>query len=113
MASASTTIPLAAMMVACAAVPAAAGERPATLAMTCRSINELVSASGQLVMSTGPHTYQRYVASAAFCDHAQAVAVSFAAALDTPHCPVRFICIVPYFEVDVSMRTGATPSPVD
>jgi hypothetical protein len=69
--------------------------------MTCEAINRFVRLSGETVMSTGPRTYRRFVASAAFCDRTEVVEVSFVPALDTPYCPVRFACVVPLFEADV------------
>src|SRR3712207_8809967 len=43
--------------------------RPSTLAMTCREAAALVAQSGAIVLSTGKHTYDRFVANAGFCPH--------------------------------------------
>src|SRR3712207_6491097 len=41
--------------------------RPATLSITCRQAATLVATRGAIVLSTGRHTFDRFVASEGFC----------------------------------------------
>lgn len=41
--------------------------RPSTLGMSCADTQALVASSGAIVLSTGQHTYERYVNTLAYC----------------------------------------------
>lgn len=46
---------------------AAMAQRPSTLSASCREIRSMVKQSGAIVLSTGEHTYNRFVAHAGYC----------------------------------------------
>lgn len=45
----------------------ALAQRPSTLAMSCRQVQTLVAQNGAAVLSTGQHTYDRFVAHRGYC----------------------------------------------
>ena len=45
--------------------------RPSTTEMPCASVARLVATRGAVVLSTGPNTYDRYVANGDACDRGQ------------------------------------------
>ena len=47
---------------------AASAQRPNTVTMTCAQAQGLLASRGALVMSTGGHTFDRFVASGRFCE---------------------------------------------
>lgn len=47
--------------------PAHAQARPDTRSMTCAQAQALVQQRGEIVMNTGPHTFERFIAHAGFC----------------------------------------------
>lgn len=51
------------------ALPAAAlaQARPDTRTMTCEGVRALVADRGAVVLTTGPHTYDRFVAGTGYC----------------------------------------------
>ena len=55
------------MLLAALAGAAAAQGRPDTRAMTCGEVRSLVFDRGAVVMTTGAHTYDRFVAGSRFC----------------------------------------------
>ena len=78
-----------------ALAPASASARPDTLGLSCAQARSIVARAGAAVLGSGPHVYERYVASRAFCpgrDNAQA---AFAPTRDNPQCAVGYRC-VPY-----------------
>lgn len=46
---------------------AAAEGRPDTRTLTCQQAQSMVQANGAVVMTTGPHTFRRFVRSYAYC----------------------------------------------
>lgn len=71
----------------------AAAQRPLSLDMTCGRAAALVSSRGAVVMSTGQYTYDRYVATRAFCLPLQQVEVARVPTLDDPYCRVGYTCV--------------------
>ncbi len=51
----------------------AAQPRPSTQQMTCGQIRGLVASQGAVVLNTSPTTYDRFVASRAFCQFNESV----------------------------------------
>lgn len=90
MQAATIRIALATAMIA-AAFPAAAA-RPDTRAMTCEQARAFVRSKGAVVMTTGPHTYDRIVSSAGFCDSDEETWVKVAPTRDDPNCRVGSYC---------------------
>lgn len=54
-------------LLAALASPAAAQGRPDARAMSCGEVRAMIWAQGAVVLTTGPHTYDRYVAGTRFC----------------------------------------------
>lgn len=67
--------------------------RPDTRDMTCRQAQQLVAQNGAVVMTTGPHTFRRFVHSYAFCQVQEQLAIEPAPTADTARCPVGYRCV--------------------
>lgn len=78
---------------ALAATGALAQPRPSTQAMTCGQTRALVASRGAMVLSTGPTTYDRFVASRAFCQINEMIEPAWAPTRDTAQCPIGYRCI--------------------
>lgn len=72
------------------ASPAAA--RPSTLAMSCGEAAALVASSGAIVLSTGRHTYDRFVAAPGFCEVGKYADRAWAPTADGRRCRLGYIC---------------------
>jgi hypothetical protein len=46
---------------------AASAQRPDARTMTCQQVHDLIASRGAVVLTTGQHTYDRYVASGRYC----------------------------------------------
>jgi hypothetical protein len=79
-----------AVLVLLATAPLAA--RPSTLGMTCAEAQALVARQGAIVMSTGQHTYDRFVAHPGFCMTAEWARPATAPTSDSPACPLGYTC---------------------
>jgi hypothetical protein len=66
--------------------------RPATFAMTCAQATATVSAQGAIVMSTGQHTFDRFVSHAGYCALGEYADLAWAPTLDSPRCTVGYVC---------------------
>jgi hypothetical protein len=77
------------------AVPAAAQERPSSVAMTCAQAAALVSARGTLVLGTGGLTYDRFVRDRHFCESSEITERALAPTRDDPQCFVGYRCREP------------------
>src|SRR5690606_1665967 len=51
-----------------AALPALAQGRPDARTMSCERVQSLIAERGAVVLTTGRHTYDRYVQDGRFCD---------------------------------------------
>ncbi len=71
---------------------AQAQARPSTTEMPCASVVRLVAARGAVVLSTGPNTYDRYVASGDACDRGQGTEAAFERASDAAQCFIGYRC---------------------
>lgn len=67
--------------------------RPLTTGMTCRQAKSLVTDSGAVVLSTGQHTYDRYVRSQAFCLTNEFAQPAWVPTEDIPQCFVGYTCV--------------------
>lgn len=67
--------------------------RPNTLTMSCAQATALVSRAGAIVLSTGAHTYDRYVANNGFCIPGQATLPARVPTADDPYCTIGYTCI--------------------
>ncbi len=84
---------LAAAVAVLLATAAAAQPRPSTLAMSCGQARALVASRGAVVLGTGPHTYDRYVAHTGFCPRDQTTEPAFERTLDNPQWYIGDRCI--------------------
>jgi hypothetical protein len=75
-------------LLACTAMAA----RPSTLNMTCGQARGLVATQGAIVLTTGRHTFDRFVADAGFCEWDEYADWAYAPTRDTPQCPVGYTC---------------------
>ncbi len=67
--------------------------RPLTLRMSCDRAQGLVAAQGAAVLSTGPLTYDRYVAAGNQCLLGEVAEPAWAPTADTPQCPLGYRCV--------------------
>lgn len=67
--------------------------RPDTRRMSCKQAQELVRKSGSIVMTTGPSTFEKFVANARYClPQTNQVRALFAPTSDNPKCAVGDRC---------------------
>jgi hypothetical protein len=66
--------------------------RPLTLGMTCQQAQNMVASRGAVVMSTGQHTYDRFVANPGFCEVAEWAYTATAPTKDTRSCRLGYVC---------------------
>jgi len=71
---------------------ASAHARPNTLDMSCADANALVAAHGAIVLSTGAHTYDRYVAHQGFCTPQETTAPAWVPTFDSAQCFIGYTC---------------------
>ena len=71
---------------------AQAQSRPNTTTMSCGEASALVSKSGMLIASTGPATFDRVVASRAFCTVSETLEPAFVATRDNSQCFIGYRC---------------------
>ena len=67
----------------------AQAQRPSTLDMTCAEAQSFIAANGAVVMSTGEHTYDRFVAHRGHCLPGEFMDYKWVPAADTPQCRLR------------------------
>jgi hypothetical protein len=84
-----------ALLVTFLAGPAAA-QRPDARAMSCDQARALVASRGAVVLTTGRHTYDRYVATAAYCGHFEILKRAYVTTGDGLRCRVGYVCALPY-----------------
>jgi hypothetical protein len=74
-------------------VPEAAAQgRPSTLNMSCGQAQASVQQRGAIVLSTGQHTFDRFVASQRFCTPDEELVPTWAPTRDNPQCLVGYRC---------------------
>ena len=83
---------IAVSLIALIATTAAVAARPSTLGMSCQQAQNLVATQGAVVMTTGPHTFQRFVSSAGYCKIAEWAEPASAPTKDARHCPLGYTC---------------------
>jgi hypothetical protein len=69
-----------------------AGARPNTTTMSCDQAAATVARAGAIVLSTGAHTYERFVASIQFCMRRELTEPGIAPTLDSRRCQVGYVC---------------------
>lgn len=78
----------AASLLAGAAVAEAQSGRPNSTAMTCAQVQSLINQRGGVVISTGRHTFDRYVANRNFCQHGEVLRKDWIPTRDSNRCYV-------------------------
>jgi hypothetical protein len=71
---------------------AEAQSRPSTLNMSCGQAQSLVQSSGAIVLSTGRHTFDRFVSSRRFCAGDEEEVPTWAPTRDSAQCMVGSRC---------------------
>ena len=66
--------------------------RPSTTTMSCGQAAATVARAGAMVLTTGPGTYERFVASGAQCLPGEFTEAAQAPTLDSPYCTVGYVC---------------------
>jgi hypothetical protein len=66
--------------------------RPSTTTMSCGQAAATVAKAGAIVLTTGPGTYERFVASDAKCLPGEFAEAAQAPTLDSLSCTVGYIC---------------------
>jgi hypothetical protein len=71
---------------------AAMAQRPSTLNMTCGQARSLVASRGTVVLSTGAHTFDKYVASPGYCLFGEYAYSASVPTRDTRNCRIGYRC---------------------
>ncbi len=71
--------------------------RPDARKMTCEQAQKMVKKHGEVVMTTGQHTYFRFVATLGYCDRGEALFPKRSATKDNPQCVIGYECREPLF----------------
>ncbi len=79
-------------LLAIPSAPVAQGTRVSTTDISCGQARAIVQRQGAVVLGTGGFTYERFVASQAFCEREETIRITFAPTLDNPQCPVGYRC---------------------
>ena len=67
--------------------------RPDTRYMSCGQAVSLVQSSGAIILSTGNHTYDKYVKNHAYCNLSQILRGAYVPTADNRRCKIGFRCI--------------------
>ena len=71
---------------------AAAEARPSTLSMSCGQAASVVASAGAIVLSTGRHTYARFVAGPRYCPFGDYAEPAWAPTADARSCRIGYVC---------------------
>lgn len=66
--------------------------RPSTTTMSCGQAAATVAKAGAIVLTTGPNTYERFVASNAECLPGEFTEAARAPTADSEDCTVGYVC---------------------
>ena len=78
--------------IALLAMASIAEARPNTTAMSCGEAAATVARAGAIVLTTGEHTYERFVAASTFCLGGEIAESGIAPTADSKRCQVGYIC---------------------
>ena len=70
-----------------------AQSRPSTLQMSCNGARQLVASQGAVVLSTGPSTYDRYVAAVTQCIRGDTLDPAWVPTADALQCSIGYRCV--------------------
>ena len=79
-------------LVALFATTSVAEARPNTTTMSCGEAAATVARAGAIVLTTGEHTYERFVAANTFCLGGEIAEPGIAPAADSERCQVGYVC---------------------
>ncbi len=68
---------------------------PEVWRMTCAQAQQFVRERGAVILSTGPHTYSRFVATRGYCQYFEKIKPQWAQTADKKQCPVAYQCYDP------------------
>lgn len=80
---------------ALAAVVAASGAataRPDVRNMTCQQARDLVVQSHSIVLTTGQHTYDKFVSGQRYCEHPLTAVPAYVTTKDVRQCMIGYTC---------------------
>ena len=80
------------VLVALLATTSIAEARPNTTAMSCGEAAATVARAGAIVLTTGDHTYERFVAASTFCLRGETTEPGIAPTRDSERCQVGYTC---------------------
>lgn len=66
--------------------------RPDTRTMSCAEAQSVVERNGAIVLTTGPHTYDRFVAAGVRCELPYIPRLTYVPTRDEPQCPIGYTC---------------------
>lgn len=69
-----------------------AQQRLSTLGLTCGQAQQIIRSRGAAVLSTGAHTYDRFVSDRSFCEFDEGLELALVPTRDTPQCPIGYRC---------------------
>jgi len=84
-----TRMLMAAGALAAAMAPALAQGRPDARAMSCDEVRAMIAAHGAVVLTTGRHTYDRYVRHRGYCASPEIARMTTIRTRDAAECPVH------------------------
>lgn len=84
-----TRFAMTAVLMAAGLASVSAQGRPDARAMSCEQVRALIESRGAVVMTTGRHTYDRFVAHGSYCAHLDAPVATTIATRDTDRCWVH------------------------
>ena len=88
-------LPVCTAVVLLLAATSFAGARPNTTTMSCGEAAATVARAGAIVLTTGEHTYDRFVAATTFCLGGETTEPGIAPTLDSERCQVGYVCREP------------------
>ena len=74
------------------AAAGAAFARPDTRAMNCAEAQAVVERNGAIVLSTGQHTYDRFLAAGVRCPLPDVPRLTYVPTRDEAQCPIGYTC---------------------
>lgn len=89
-----------AMLAALSSVALAQGRRPDARTIDCEQVQSMIISRGAVVLTTGQHTYDRYVADGRYCSMGEVALYQTIRTRDTRQCVVYACRIDPYGPFD-------------
>ncbi|MEJ8476629.1 hypothetical protein [Roseibium algae] len=71
--------------------------RPDLRKISCAKAQDMVKRNGDVVFTTGTHTYSLFVSNSSYCDAGQMLFTQYGPTKDNKKCPVAYECREPLF----------------